>query len=185
MTKQEGMLLFQSMHPGFFESEDIQNIPEEWIYDEMVLSLDRFDPCKYDRKLDGNITFGYYQGDLSEIKKAVERVDQDWPQYYTKEQRIYCGYIDGKIASFCMIADLGIHNINGRTVKVGGPGCVGTIPEYRDRGIGLTMVKHVTQILKEEGYDYSYIHYTGDAPWYEKLGYETLFRWTGKGGIMR
>lgn len=181
MTRQEGMLLFNSMHPDFFETENIRNIPDEWIFDEMVLSLDKFEPCKYDRKLDENISFGYYQGDISEIKKAVERVNQDWPQYYTEKQRIYCGYIDEKIASFCLVANFGVHNVNGRKVKVGGPGCVGTLPEYRNRGIGLTMVKHITQILKEEGYDYSYIHFTGVAPWYEKLGYKTSIKWTAKG----
>ncbi len=68
-------------------------------------------------------------------------------------------------------------------MKVGGPGCVGTLPEYRNKGIGLIMVKHVTQILKEEGYDYSYIHFTGVAPWYEKLGYKTTIRWTKNGVV--
>ena len=195
MTRQEGILLFHSMHPDFFENENIRNMPDEWICEEMILSLDKFKPCIYDRKLDTNISFGYYQRDkepslsgispsprdTSEIKKAVEKVDQDWPQYFTENQRIYCGYVNGKIASFCIIANLGMHNLNGRKVKVGGPGCVGTLPEYRNRGIGLTMVKNVTQILKDEGYDYSYIHYTGVAPWYEKLGYETSIKWTGKG----
>lgn len=181
MTKQEGMLLFDSMHPNFFEQADIRNLPDEWIFDEMVLSLDNFEPCKYDRKLDDNISFGYFQGDVAEIKRVVEKVDANWPQYYTETQRIFCGYTDEKIASFCMISDLGVHHINGRKVRVGGPGCVGTLPEYRDRGIGLTMVKRVTQILKEEGYDYSYIHYTSEAAWYEKLGYQTSIKWTGKG----
>lgn len=76
---------------------------------------------------------------------------------------------------------MGEHDVNGRKVKVGGPGCVGTLPEYRNQGIGLIMVERVTQILKEEGFDYSYIHYTGVAPWYGKLGYKTIVRWTGKG----
>lgn len=181
MTRQEGVLLFNSMHPNFFEEDDTKNLPDEWIFDEMVLSLDEFDPCKYDRTLDDGISFGYYQGDLSEIKKAVEKVDSNWSQYFNESQRIYCGYADGKIASFCTIADLGVHKLNGREVRIGGPGCVGTIPEYRDKGIGLTMVKHVTRILKEEGYDYSYIHYTSEALWYEKLGYKTSIRWNGKG----
>lgn len=181
MTRQESIQLFNSMHPDFFAGENIRNIPDEWIYEEMVLSLDEFDPCKYDRKLDENISFGYYQGGICEIKKAVERVDEDWSQYYTEKQRIYCGYMDEKIVSFCIIANLGVHNMNGRKVKVGGPGCVGTLPEYRNKGIGLTMVKHITQILKDEGYDYSYIHYIGVAPWYEKLGYKTTIKWTGKG----
>ena len=92
-------------------------------------------------------------------------------------------YIDGRIASFCMIENMGEHMLDGRTVKIGGPGCVGTVPEYRKRGIGLMMVKNVTQILKEEGYDFSYIHYTGVASWYQKLGYRTVLKWNKNGMI--
>ncbi len=169
------------MHPNFFKEDYIKNLPDEWIFDEMILSLDKFDPCKYDRTLDYGISFGYYQGDVYGIKEAVEKVDPDWLQYFSGSQRIYCGYAEGKTASFCMIADFGVYQINGRKVRVGGPGCVGTIPECRDKGIGLTMVKNVTRILKEEGYDYSYIHYTSEASWYEKLGYKTLIRWNVKG----
>ena len=58
-----------------------------------------------------------------------------------------------------------------------------TVPEYRNRGIGLTMVKNVTEILRTEGYDYSYIHYTGISGWYKKLGYKTVLKWNGKGII--
>ena len=181
MTKQEGVLLFNSMYPNFFEEDDIKNLPDGWIFDEMILSLDKSDSSKYNRTLDDGISFGYYQEDISVIKKAAEKVDPNWPQYFNGSQRIYCGYVEGKIASFCMIADLGVHQINGRGLKVGGPGCVGTIPEYRDKGIGLTMVKHATRILEEEGYDYSYIHYTSEASWYEKIGYITSIRWNGKG----
>ncbi len=61
MTKQEGVLLFKSMHPNFFEEEDIKNLPDEWIFDEMVLSLDQFDPCKYDRTLEDGISFGFFR----------------------------------------------------------------------------------------------------------------------------
>ncbi len=183
MNKQEGILLLDSIYPNFFERENIRNIPDEWICDEMILSLDEFESYKYDKPLDDDISFGYYEGDIEEIKKAAERVVQHWGQSYNEEQRIYCGYIDGKIASFCLIEDMGVHNINGREVKVGGPGCVGTLPEYRNKGIGLTMVRNVTQILKEEGYDYSYIHFTGVAPWYEKLGYKTSVKWTKHGVI--
>ena len=162
MTKQEGLLLFNNMHPNFFENENIRNMPDAWICAEMVLALDQFEPLRYDKKLDDRITFGCYQRDkdisprnIDEIKEAVGKVDKNWVQYYNETQRIYCGYVNGKIASFCIIEDMGVHDLNGRKVKVGGPGCVGTLPEYRNKGIGLTMVKHVTQILEEEGYDYS------------------------------
>ena len=45
------------------------------------------------------------------------------------------------------------------------------------------MVGKVTQILKEEGYDYSYIHFTGVSDWYKKLGYKTSHRWNRNGVI--
>lgn len=163
MTKQEGILLFNSMHPDFFESEHIRKLPDDWIFDEMVLPLDEFEPCRYDRKLAENVSFGFFQGDIAAVKEAVAEVDDDWPQYFTEGQRIYCGYVDGKIVSFCTVADLGVHDLNGRKVKIGGPGCVGTLPAFRDMGIGLTMVKNVTRLLKEEGFDYSYIHFTSVA----------------------
>ena len=71
--------------------------------------------------------------------------------------------------------------MDGRKVRVGGPGCVGTLPAYRRRGIGLKMVEKATQILKERGFDYSYIHYTGVGPWYAKLGYELILQWDKHG----
>ena len=64
---------------------------------------------------------------------------------------------------------------------VGAPGCVGTVPACRRKGIGLKMVQNVTAILKRESYDLSCIHYTGVAPWYGKLGYETVLRWNRNG----
>lgn len=173
----------ESTHPGFFENDHIKNLPEDWIYDEMVVLLEEFDDSRYQKDFNEHISFGYYEGDLDTLKKEVAKVVESWLDYYNGEDRVYCGYIDGKIASFCLIEDMGVHNINGRILKIGGPGCVGTVPEYRNLGIGLTMVNQVTQILKNEGYDYSYIHYTGVADWYNKIGYRTTVRWNSKGII--
>lgn len=181
MNKQEYILLFNSLHPNFFESEFIRDMPEEYVFDEMILPLNEFDIHAYDKKLDGNVSFGFYNGNLDSLKKEVEKVDKDWLPFFNENDRIYCGYINEKIASFCIIEDMGIHEIKGQKLKIGGPGCVGTIPEYRDKGIGLTMVKRVTQILKDGGYDYSYIHYTYLAPWYERLGYKTVIKWSRNG----
>lgn len=91
MNRQEGILLLDSMYPNFFEREHIRSIPDEWICDEMVLELDQFEPHKYDKKLEDNVSFGYYEGDLDELKKAVERVVQYWTLFYNEKQRIYCG----------------------------------------------------------------------------------------------
>ena len=76
---------------------------------------------------------------------------------------------------------MGEYEIDGKRIKIGGPGCVGTLPEYRNKGVGLSMVKYATQILKNEGFDYSYIHYTHISEWYSKLGYKTVLQWTKNG----
>ena len=183
MNRQDYIALLDCLYPKFFEREYIRNLPDEWICDEMLLSLDEFEPKQYEKVLDDAISFGFYHGDLEELKEEVAKVVQYWTQSFNGKHRVYCGYINGKIASFCLVEDKGTHNINGREYKIGGPGCVGTLPEYRNQGIGLTMVKHVTQILKDEGYDYSYIHFTGVAAWYAKLGYQSVIKWN-KNGIL-
>ena len=181
MNKQEIVTLFNSMRPDFFEREYIRALPGEEIFDEMILPLADFDADKYEKIFDSSVTFGIYNGSLDKIRKIVEKVDEDWAQYYNGDERIYCGYVHGEPVSFCQISDMGAHSINGRELKIGGPGCVGTLPEYRGRGIGLTMVDHVTRILKEEGYDLSYIHFTYVAEWYGKLGYKTVLQWNRNG----
>ena len=148
-----------------------------------MLRLQEFDAERYQKAFPENVTFGYYTGDFEDLKKAVGKVIPGWVPLFSEKSRVYCGFVDGKIASFCMIEDMGEHMLDGRVVKIGGPGCVGTVPEFRNRGIGLMMVKDVTQILKEEKYDLSYIHYTGVAPWYQKLGYRTVLKWN-KHGIL-
>ena len=173
--------IFQEMHPGFFEKEYIRSMNEEWICEEMILRLDEFDPNAYQKTFNSNITFGIFQGSLNELHTAVGQVVPEWLKLFNEKSRVYCGFDDGKIASFCMIENMGEHLLDGCKVKIGGPGCVGTVPEYRNRGIGLVMVRDVTRILKEEKYDFSYIHYTGVAPWYRKLGYRTVLRWNKHG----
>ena len=183
MEKQEAMILFNRMHPHFFEQEYLQNLSAEWIFDEMVLKLDEFDPHMYEKPLDASISFDFHKGNKEELLQAVAQVDEDWVEYFVGDSRVLCGYLDGKLVSFCHVENFGTCELQGQIMKIGGLGCVGTLPEYRDRGIGLTMAKKGTQILKDEGYDYSYIHYTYVAQWYEKIGYKTVLKWT-KNGIL-
>ena len=117
MDKRDYILLLNCIYPDFFEREIVRGLPEELVFNEMLLSLNDFDIHKYDKNLADNISFGFYDGDLDELKKEVE-----------------------KVASFCLVEDMGIHNINRCELKIGGPGCVGTLPEYRHKGIGLTML---------------------------------------------
>lgn len=182
MTRETAVELFHSMHPGFFEREDIKKIPKDWgAMEEMVMPLDGELRMSYEKEFTENVTFGYYEGDMETLLEAVAKVEADWVKFYQGKHKVYGGFLDGKLVSFCLIEDMGVHTINGKTLKIGGPGCVGTVPECRRGGIGLTMIKKATEIFKELGYDYSYIHYTGVAPWYARLGYETVLKWTGDG----
>lgn len=183
MEKQDAITLMNSIQPGFFKQERIQKLNKEWVYEEMLLPLETFDEGIYQKELDESVTFGYYEGDLEVLKETVGKVSKGWVENYNGKNRVYCGYINGKVVSFCIIENNGTHEVNGKMAKLGGPGCVGTLPEYRRSGIGLTMIKRVTQILKEEGYDYGYVHYTGVAPWYGKLGYQTFAKWNSEGVI--
>ena len=181
MSEQKYIDLFNSMHPDFFQRDSIRCLGDEMVFDEMLLALADFDNGSYEKSFDENITFGYFDGDFDEFLKKVEEVEKYWVEIFSEEQRIYCGYINGNIASFCIVEDMGTHNLDGRSCKIGAPGCVGTVLQYRNKGIGLSMVKQVTQILKDEGFDYSYIHYTAVPRWYEKLGYKTILQWSGSG----
>ena len=99
--------------------------------------------------------------------------------YYDGKHRVYCAFDGDRVASFCLLEDMGTY----RGLRVAGPGCVGTLPEYRRRGIGLRMVQNATALLAAEGYDIGYIHYTGVGPWYARLGYRTVLRWNRDGVV--
>ncbi|MBQ7776886.1 MAG: hypothetical protein IJ379_13300 [Lachnospiraceae bacterium] len=73
MEKQEAITLFHNMHPDFFEKEHIQSLSEDWIFDEMLLRLEEFDTNKYEKALDKSITFGFFEGERTELLKAVEQ----------------------------------------------------------------------------------------------------------------
>ena len=148
MEKQDAVTLVHSMHPDFFEREYIRSILEDWIFEEMLLPLENFDPGRYEKSFDSSVTFSYFQGNRDELLKIVEQVNSDWPAFFGGDDRVLCGYLNGKVVSFCIVEDMGTHMVNGQALKIGGPGCVGTLPEYRDKGIGLTMVKKATQILR-------------------------------------
>ncbi len=175
--------IFNEIHQGFFERDYVKRVADDEPASEMFMGLDNIDAFSYEKSFPADITFGYYEGDMEELKAAVEKVIPHWVPLFTENSRVYCGFEDGKIASFCMIEDFGEHIISGRKCRIGGPGCVGTVPEYRDRGIGLSMVRNVTRILRDEKFDYSYIHYTYETAWYAKLGYRTVLRWNGKGFV--
>jgi len=184
MEGNAGRNLFERLHPGFFDRPYIRAMEKKQIYEEMILGLGSFSCGQKEIPVPEGITFGFFNnGNPDALHESVKQVDQGWVQYFDKLDNVFCAFDGECVVSFCLLDDMGVHEIEGRKAKIAGPGCVGTVPDYRRKGIGLRMVQLATQILKDRGYEYSYIHYTGVGPWYAKLGYETLVRWN-KDGII-
>ena len=173
--------LFDKMHPDFFEKDEIKKIPEGVVFEEMLIDLKEFDENAYVKSFGEEVTFGMFDGSREELLSVVEQVEEEWPQFFNRLDEVFCGRVNGKLACFCNVEDMGKHEMDGQIIKIGGPGCVGTLPEYRNLGLGLVMVSKVTEIFRKKGYDYSYIHYTGVADWYGKIGYKRILKWNKKG----
>ena len=124
------------------------------------------------------VSYEFYNGEHSKLISAVEKVIPDWIQYFTENESVLCGMKNGEVASFCIIGEDKTCLLSDEKSKVGSIGCVGTVPEYRKQGIGLTMVEKGTEYLKEKGCDKCFIHYTHLENWYRKLGYKTFLRFT-------
>ena len=172
--------MFNNMHSGFFDDPGITGMPKDWVFSELIMDLRNDSPREVMPHCLENITFGEYKGDISRLKKAVNEVDEDWVQYFGEWSRIFCAFDKDEVVAFCILSDLGTQD----NLKIGGPGCVGTIPKYREKGIGLEMVRRATVLLKKEKYDISWIHYTHIENWYKKLGYETVLKWNSDGIVM-
>lgn len=113
--------------------------------------------------------FGFFRG--AGLNEAVSAVEADWVQYFDRVD-VFCGTVDGKIASFCIVDD-DVECIFSDGSKIGSVGCVGTVPEFRRRGIGLKMVELAARELYRRGCGKIFIHYTGVYDWYAKIGFRT------------
>lgn len=115
-----------------------------------------------------------------QIRNAVEKVEPDWVQYFNSGE-VMCAVFDGNIAAFCILEEDVSCVLSDGISKFGSIGCVGTVPEFRRRGIGLEMVKRASTELMKRGSERIFIHYTGVYDWYAKLGYHTEL-WLRLGG---
>lgn len=142
--------------------------------DEMLLNLEDFQFDKLSLHGSDIAEYGWFNGDLEEIRSAVSSVKENWTQYYNNPGNIYVAKVNGEIASFCLVDTNCQNYLTDKYCKVGMPGCVGTVPKFRNKGIGLEMVARVTEYLKTQGMKVSFIYYTTVAEWYEKIGYRTF-----------
>ncbi len=88
--------------------------------------------------------------------------------------------LDGVIAGFEILSvDGGYFMAPGE--RVGSVGCVGVVPDKRERGIGLAMVAQGVKWLKERGCTQIELRYTWLESWYGKLGFKSVSRqWMGE-----
>ena len=169
--------LFEIMFPGFFDEPDIRSMPADRVFAELIMDLRRSAPDPLPYPCPDHITFGLYHGGIEAIRKTVGRVDEDWIRFYRENSRVFCAFDRDKVAAFCILEDW--KSPGG--LRISGPGCVGTVPEYRKKGIGLEMVRRAMNVLIEDGFDISWIHYTHLWRWYEKLGYQVVLKWNCRG----
>lgn len=125
---------------------------------------------------DNSADFGFYS-DIEELKAAVAKVEEDWLQFFDGENEYFCGFVDGKPVSFCIFEDDVNCLASKGSERCGSVGCVGTVPEYRKRGIGLKMVSLALAELKKRGCGRCFIHMTHLWNWYGKLGAEVILKY--------
>ena len=171
--------IFYRLNPGFFDRKYIKDMKEDRIYTELVMDLRNELPVTEPVPCPEDIAFRYFEGNIDVLRKAVFEVDGDWVRYFNEGGSYFCAYDGDRIAAFCFLGEMGRVG----DLRVGGPGCVGTVPEYRKQGIGLRMVQAGTEILKHDGFDLSWIHFTHLEKWYMKLGYEPVLYWNCRGFI--
>lgn len=140
---------------------------------EMKRSLSDYDPSEYDIPVPEGTSFRLSPV-TPELKAAVASVEEDWVQYFD-DCEVFCGYVNGEIASFCIVGDDETCLVSDGK-RTGSVGCVGTVPKFRRRGIGLKMVSFAMDMLKARGCKSCFIHYTSVYDWYAKLGCR-VFLW--------
>ena len=159
---------------GFFEKHGY-TVGE--VYEEMKGDLASFRAADHDLPVPTGVSFGWYHGPLETLHEAVAAVDESWVQYFGADSPTFCATVGGEIASFCNVDVWEYCLLSNGKNKVGAPGCVGTVPKFRKKGIGLKMVALACEELKKQGCDTCFIHYTGVGRWYARLGIKTFLSW--------
>jgi len=168
--------IFNQIKPDFFPNKEIQ---ENKVFTELIMDLHKKNLDLVKTPYPDKIIFDFYKGDSKQLHNAVALVNKNWIQYFDEKTRTLCAFDSNKIVAFCIVDDMG----KADGLRIGGPGCVGTIPEYRKKGIGLELVRRATEWLFTEGYDISWIHWTHIEDWYRQIGYEPVLKWNCKGFV--
>ena len=133
-----------------------------------------------------NVTYRLAKdSDKEDLLKAVQITEPGWTDLYKDcDDDVLLAVCDNKIVAFEMINENGGVFTSEKNIKHGCIGCVGTIPEYRRKGIGLDMTAYAVQRLRALGCDKVQLLYLVLDKWYGKLGfYITSTQWMGEKNI--
>lgn len=149
---------------------------------EMKMATKDFDISQIAIEIPDDVTFGYYtDSDRSKLQEAIRDVDEEWVQYFSDTDQVFCAFRGDKIASFAIVGANDSNVLSKEGANIGTIGCVGTVHSERRRGSGLAMVAIATEELKQAGCDTVFIHHTTLDTWYGKLGYyKFMWYWLGK-----
>ena len=147
-------------------------------FKELCLELGSFSAADAMKKCTDDIEFILGDAQPEELHHAVAAVDEDWVQYFTAPNDVYCARRNGTIASFCIVGEDEDCLLSDGATKVGSIGCVGTVPEYRSKGTGLALVATAAEYLQAHGCGRVFIHMTHLDRWYGQLGAEVFLRYS-------
>ena len=139
----------------------------------MTLTL----PCVCPVPVPDGVSFAR-NGVDAHVLEAVKAVEKSWLGVYeSTDEDVLLAKVNGKTAGFCIPS--GWSRFGGR--DTGSVSCVGVLPEFRNRGIELAMVKEALRCLADDGCTDAELLYTAIPRWYGKLGFQPLHRmWMGE-----
>ncbi len=125
------------------------------------------------------VTFELSASD-TDVLQAVKSVEDKWLGVYeSTDEDVLLAKRNGTIAGFCLVSAW--NRFFGSRRDVGSVSCVGVLPEYRNRGIGLAMVSEALIHLTNEGCTRAELLHTSIPQWYGKLGFVPMHRmWMGE-----
>lgn len=154
-----------------------------WTSINMELDLASFDPASLAiPPAPEGLTFRLAEkSDIPALLKAVEAAEPGWVSIFADcTDPILLAGLDGEIAGFEILSPDGGH-FTRPGQRIGSVGCVGVVPDMRERGIGMAMVAEGCSWLKSKNCTQIELRYTWLESWYGKLGFRTVSRqWMGE-----
>ena len=94
-TKEQSEALFLEMNPGYFERDYVRAVPEDAPASEMLLFLRDFDENAYIKTFDGEVHFGYYDGDMDMLRERLRRLYRTGHSFSEKNPEYTAGISAG------------------------------------------------------------------------------------------